>query len=174
MYIRDEWVVENFQNIFTIFLDPLSDQTNHWLSDLTTLSQVWLLQRALFVFCNVLVFNVLENAFNKAVNLFRAVHCSFRFNYLICSASTIYVAVNCEQLPFQLCSRFLFSRLTINWMIGDRIYYKVLDILLNRVFHISTVRLFSRVRLHVLLKIFCFRVFQNSTGHPFSLKSGES
>ena len=173
MYIRNEWVVENFQNIFTIFLDPLSDQTSNWLSDLTTLSQNWPLQRALF-FCDVPVFKFWKNAFNKAVNLFRAVHCSFRFNYLICSASTIYVAVNCEQLPFQLCSRFLLSRLTINWMIGDRIYYKVLYILLNRVFHISTVQLFSRVRLHVLLKIFCFRVFQNSTGHPFSLKSGES
>ena len=70
MYIRNEWVVENFQNIFTIFLDPLSDQTSNWLSDLTTLSQNWPLQRALF-FCDVLVFNVLENAFNKAVNLFR-------------------------------------------------------------------------------------------------------
>ena len=142
MYIRNEWVVENFQNIFTIFLDPLSDQTSNWLSDLTTLSQNWPLQRALFN-CDVPVFKLWKNAFNKAVNLFRAMHCSFRFNYLICSASTIYVAVNCEQLPFQLCSRFLFSRLTINWMIGDRIYYKVLDILLNRVFHISIVRLFS-------------------------------
>ena len=119
MNIRNEWVVENFQNIFTIFLDPLSDQTSNWLSDLTTLSQNWPLQRALF-FCDVPVFKFWKNAFNKAVNLFRAVHCSFRFNYLICSASTIYVAVNCEQLPFQLCSRFLFGRLTINWVDGDR------------------------------------------------------
>ena len=111
----------NLPHIFTIFPDPLSDHTSHWLSDLATLSQIWPLHRALF-FYNVLIFNVLENAFNKAVNLFRAMHCSFRFNYLICSASTIYVAVNCEQLHFQLCSRFLFGRLTINWVDGDRIH----------------------------------------------------